>query len=313
MRITAEQLHDKWKSISFYDGGYSQVETQAPLEWYVGYKEINQKSVLMISAAEPELLPSSKSVLVSKGRRTDGRWALTMALLRSEQDSVFELFCADMIGFSADAGSESEALQLTYKRFKQWNRLLEHQHKSLMDESRRKGLLGEITYLSEVINAGYPVLAAVQGWVGPDGADQDFIYSDGWHEVKSVGLSADYVSISSLEQLNCEETGELVIMRIDKCAPEHSNAVSLAEAVEKVQRLVNTDSDALMLLENKLAKYGYIDLPEYREQKYHYSGKQRFVVNEDFPRLTAENVPAQIIGAQYTISIAGIDAWKVED
>ena len=138
MRITAEQLHDKWKSISFYDGGYSQVETQAPLEWYVGYKEINQKSVLMISAAEPELLPSSKSVLVSKGRRTDGRWALTMALLRSEQDSVFELFCADMIGFSADAGSESEALQLTYKRFKQWNRLLEHQHKSLMDEQKKR-------------------------------------------------------------------------------------------------------------------------------------------------------------------------------
>lgn len=30
MKITAEYLHRKWKSISYYDGGYIQVEVKHP-------------------------------------------------------------------------------------------------------------------------------------------------------------------------------------------------------------------------------------------------------------------------------------------
>ena len=33
MKVTAEYLHRKWKSISYYDGGYIQVEVKHPLEW----------------------------------------------------------------------------------------------------------------------------------------------------------------------------------------------------------------------------------------------------------------------------------------
>lgn len=199
MKITAEYLHKKWKSISYYDGGYIQVEVKHPLEWHVGYKEIDQKALVIVSEKEPELLQTSKSIAVSKGRRMDGRWALSFALMRIEQDSVFELLCADLIACSQSAENEAAALALTAKRYKQWNKLLEHQRKSLMDESNRKGLLGELTYLCSIIDSGYPIFAAVQGWVGPDGADQDFVYADGWREVKSVGAAASSVTVSSLE------------------------------------------------------------------------------------------------------------------
>lgn len=313
MRINAEYLHSKWKAISYYDGGYIQVEVEHALEWHVGFKEIDQKTLVIVSSKEPELLPSSKSIVVSKGRRLDGRWALSFTLMRIEQDSVFELLCADLITYSQAAENETAALNLTVKRFKQWNILLEHQRRSLMDESNRKGLLGELTYLCEVIDGGYPVYAAVQGWVGPDGADQDFVYADGWHEVKSVGVSASSVKISSLEQLANNDPGELVVMLIDKCAPERSGAVSLGEQVDLALARVHEDTDALSLLESKLMRYGFIDLPEYREQKYVCSGKIRFQVDADFPRLTADTVPPQIIKTEYSISLAGIEGWRMED
>ena len=102
-------------------------------------------------------------------------------------------------------------------------------------------------------------------------------------------------------------------MRVDKCAPQHADAKSLAEEVDLTIERVSSDSDALTLLENKLSKYGYIELPEYREQKYHYSGRDRFNVDDDFPRLTSANVPAQVTAAQYSISLAGIAAWKLEE
>ena len=76
---------------------------------------------------------------------------------------------------------------------------------------------------------------------------------------------------------------------------------------------VHEDADALSLLESKLMRYGFIDLPEYREQKYVCSGKMRFRVDADFPRLTADNVAPQIIETQYSISLAGIEGWRMED
>ena len=134
MKITAEYLHEKWNAFNYYDGGYIQIEVKHALEWHVGYKEIDQKALVIISQNEPELLPSSKSIVVTKGRRTDGRWTLSFVLMRNEQDSVFELLCADLISYSQTADNEISALNLTVRRFKQWNKLLEHQRKSLMDE-----------------------------------------------------------------------------------------------------------------------------------------------------------------------------------
>lgn len=313
MKVTAEQLHRKWNSIDYYNGGYIQVETKHFLEWYVGYEKIDQKTLLLLTEKEPELLPTSKSIVVSKGFRTDGRWSLSLVLMRAEQESVFETLCADIIAYSQTAENETSALLLTAKRYKQWNKLLEYQRKNLMDESSRKGLLGELIYLFDVISSGYPVMLAIQGWVGPEGADQDFIYSDGWYEIKAIGISVVSVTISSLEQLSNYDPGELVVMYLEKCAPERIGAISLGEQVDNVLSQVVGDPDALSLLESKLAKYGYIDLPEYREQKYIFSGKVRYQVDADFPRLTADTVPSQVISAQYTISLVGIEDWQLED
>lgn len=136
-----------------------------------------------------------------------------------------------------------------------------------------KDCLASLSICAKWIDAGYPILPAVQGWVGPDGADQDFVYADSWHEVKSVGVSADSVKISSLEQLANTDPGELVVMLIDKCAPERSNAVSLGEQVDRTFRRVHENDDAYSLLESKLMRYGFIDLPEYREQNMYARGK----------------------------------------
>lgn len=313
MKITTESLHQKWNSISFYDGGYMLVEGAGPLEWHIGYKEINQKSLLMISEEEPDPLPTSKSIIVSKGRRTDGRWTLAFTLMRIEQDNVFETLCADLITHSMNGDSEKAAVNLTLKRYKQWHKLLEYQKKSLMDESSRKGLLGELIFLMKILIERQPALSVIQGWAGPEGGDQDFVYSDGWYEIKSIGVAAAAVTISSLEQLDNDSDGYLMIMRLDKCVPERTGAVSLSQQVEIVSDFLRDDEDALALFDHKLAKYGYIDLPEYDEQKYIYSGCQKYHVDQTFPRLSKKNTPSAVSAAHYVIDLGAIEKYLTEE
>ena len=313
MKLTSKILQHKWNNINFYDGGYIRVDVDSFLEWYIGYKDINQKTLLIVSHFEPKLLPTSKSVLISKGLREDGRWALSMTLMRPEQEGVFAILCSDIINYTGKASSEHIAMHLTENRYKQWHRLMEHQNKGLMDESRRKGLLGELLFLYEKLKSGYPIISAVQGWVGPDGADQDFIYNDLWYEIKSVGVSAETVSISSLEQLDNLDPGELVVIRIDKCPPEKPESFTLNDQVKKVADLIKDDPDAPLLFESKLVKYGYIDLSEYGEQRYFFTKKDLFNVTDDFPRLTSAAVMPQIASAQYSISLSAIEGWRLEE
>ena len=312
MIITDEQLAKKWDSHNFSVGGYVLIDEKHPLDLYIGYESIDQKAILLISEKEPETLPSSKSINVTKRFRSDKKWTLLFTLVQNEQEKVFISLCADIITFSGVAKDESSALLLLTKRYKQWNKLLDKK-KNVLDENSRKGLLGELIYLSSVIKSGVPVLSAIQGWVGPNGADQDFVYATGWYEIKTVNAATAAISVSSLEQLSDYDPGEIVVMRIDKCAPEHTGAISLGDQVDKVLSQVAMDSEALSLFEEKLEILGYIDTYENREHKYFFSGSTRYVVNRDFPRLTRSTTPPQIISAQYVLSLAAIENWKLED
>ncbi len=161
----------------------------------------------------------------------------------------------------------------------------------------------------ERIEKADTAFTAIQGWVGADGADQDFIYEDGWHEVKSVGVSATSVTISSLEQLDCAGEGELVIMRIDKTAPDKAGALSLNDAVKQISNNLADATDALDLFRSKLSSYGYIDLREYSDQKYYCSGSQRYSVNNTFPRLIRRNLPSQVETLRYELSLSSLADW----
>jgi len=311
MKITPEVLQRQWDSINYKDGGFLQIDTQHPLEWHIGYQSISQRTLLLVCDTEIRAVESSKSMAVNRRRReTDNRWTLTFELLRDEQQSVFAILCCDIIEHSRSASNEKEALSLVISRYKQWSRLLESQKSGLMDEHNRKGLLDELLFLEQSIDTSDSVLAVIQGWSGAEGSDQDFMYPEGWYEVKSLGASASSVTISSLEQLDCEDIGELVIMRIDKVAPDRAGAISLNDVVYRISDRLLSHVDALDLFRSKLAAYGYIDLQEYSEQKYQYSAMQRYKVDESFPRLTSRSVPAQIISLHYELSLPALADWQ---
>lgn len=311
MKLTPENLQKQWDSIKYKDGGFLQIDTMHPLEWYIGYQSVSQKTLLLVSDTEIDIIESSKSMAVNRRRReVDNRWTLSFELLRDEQQDVFAILCCDVIEYSRAAISEKEALTLAISRYRQWGKLLEQQRGGLMNENLQKGLLGELLFLEERIDLQDFALDAIQGWVGADGADQDFVYSDGWFEVKCIGASAIGVTISSLEQLDCSDAGELVIKRVDKTAPERPGAVSLNDIVHRISGRI--DGEALDLFYAKLYSYGYIDLQEYSEQKYYCSATQRYRVDDSFPRITRKMAAKQIASLRYELNLPSLAEWLKE-
>lgn len=308
---TERDLHDLWSSIDYRTGGSLFLNIKHPLEWYVSYVTETQKAIVVISSHKPNEIESSKSIAIRIAKRFDGRFATTFMLTEKSQEQVFISMCANLIDYSSDSLDEKDALRKVAFRFKQWQRLMAYKRSALMSIEEQKGLIGELKYLEEVLASGRDIQSSIDGWVGPDGADQDFVYDEVWHEVKSTGIAATEVKISSVEQLGIDsDSGELVIERIDKCAPEAEGAFTLNQMVKKIYAAIQSDGEVLDTYLSKLNAIGYISLPEYDVTKYKHSGEEIYSVTNDFPRITRDGLRPEIENVSYLISIPSIAKWR---
>ena len=106
--------------------------------------------------------------------------------------------------------SADNPVKALVERCLDWQKLLQYVNKNVMSYSQQKGLLGELIFLKEAIEIR-GAEQTIMSWVGPEGADQDFIFPDTWNEIKTVSISSDDVVISSFEQLLQEKDGELTV------------------------------------------------------------------------------------------------------
>jgi len=310
--LSSDELLEQWNGLSHHSSGYVRIDGIHPLDWYLGHEEINQKSLLLVCHDKPGKTPSSKSILTSTGRRGDGNWALVFRLIRDEHEDVFIRFACDLIESSREQLNNRAGINFVINRYKQWAKLMEQQSSVLLGESERKGLLGELIFLQKCLYEGITCLEAVSSWMGPEGADQDFIFSSRWYEIKTVGIGSKTFSISSLEQLNAPPPGELVLYYIDKTAPRSAGAFTLLGKVSEIKETLKDDPTAKELFITKLLQYGFIDLKDYEEFWYRQEGSNTFEVDYRFPKLTRGNVPVQVTAASYDISIHAIANWKTQ-
>ena len=304
------ELRASWDRIDCHDGGALQIPLPHPLEWHVRYAGADQKSLVAVSNIAAGELPSSRAIEAACRQRRDGRYALSFTLLNRAEEDVFITMAGDMIAFSGAAESPAEAVQRVLRRYAAWVRLFERRQSELLGIHAQKGLLGELMFLKNVIEEGRPMLDSLAGWAGPDGADQDFFYDDGWHEVKAVGAAAAAASISSVEQLDHPMEGELVIFRIDACVPQYNNAVTLYQTVSALEKMTVSIPGAAEALLLKLAAAGYVHREEYDQQYFFVSAQQRYAVTESFPRMRRVGLPREVINISYQLDLPSLAPWE---
>lgn len=305
-----DQLKTKWSTVKYSEKAYSRIDATHPIEWYLGYDDLKNKSLLLISETKPPDLKSSKNIQLSIGIREDNKWAFSLNLINNNYEEVFLNLCNDLMESSRTKHS-SLGYRFIFNRYSQWIKLMEAAKKDSLTDSEVKGLMGELLVLNTLLDNGVNKLEVINNWMGPEGNDQDFVLENYWIEVKTIGRSTNEIKISSLEQLRDDIEGILTVVNLDSSSPNSKSAVSLSLVFNRVLENLSKDDDAKEAFLSKLLFNGFPDLNAYDEKHYEVGEINNYKVNESFPRLTRRIISGAIINVTYVISKSSIQNWKI--
>ena len=302
-----DELKEKWDNMPAIGNGFLKLGIEHPLDLQIGYSQSFYKSFVVMDTGIIKNIPSSFAVKVTNIQLENLSWILEFQLVHPSFEEEFLRLCWDMIEYSS---KEENALNSLIHRYMTWQKLLQYENKSVMSFQRQKGLLGELIYLSKKID-DIGIDAAVDSWAGPDGSDQDFLFQSGWAEIKSVSLASETVRISSLQQLQQEKEGNLVVYILESTTAGEDR-ISLIDVVSEIKTKLENHARYLDRFDVKLYKYGYRKNHEneYRENYFRFIEKREYVVNDSFPKLVGNNVSSEIVSCKYELSLAAIEKYR---
>lgn len=301
---------EKWNEFRGQKGYLQRLDPNHPMDFFIGVSEKGYDELALVTVIEPARLISSKALEVEKGIRKDGRWATQIYSIEQENQEIFARLCLDLVECSLNCKNETDGLSKVTRRYLAWQRLFARLKETLATKVL-KGLIGEIAFAKRLIDQGYSKDNVIAAWVGPDGADRDFVMPDAWYENKAISTGKDKVTISSLNQLETDRKGFLTVVYVDESSSTDPNAFNVKSYIDVFRNEISDAPEAANLFEQKLISVGYIDKKAYESIYFVKGNRFYYEVNETFPRLVTKNVPVEVVGAQYDLSVAGIQSWRI--
>lgn len=302
-----QEFKDKWNHIAAERNCFLSLGIIHPLNLQIGYYSSEYKSIIVMDTGIVTDIPSSFAVRAVNTELANGSWILEFQLVHHYFEEEFLRLCWDMIEATEKF---DEPLKDMISRYLSWQKFLQYTTKDIMSFQKQKGLLGELIFLKECIEK-IGCESAISSWNGPDGSDQDFLFENSWAEVKSIALATEKVRISSLQQLEQEVDGILVINILEKSV-QGGGRISLPDIVDELRNIMIENSKVLDRFEMKLFKCGYRDddISEYRKNYFRFVEQRCYTVDENFPRIVSSNVAPEIVSCKYEISLSSIEKYR---
>lgn len=215
-----------------------------------------------------------------------------------------ELFCtlvADLVHHVAAAAHRPAAALV--QRIRSWQRMLAAGMRTGLSAQGQLGLFGELLALREIVLPAWGA-QAIQGWVGPTGAPQDFRLQAGALEVKCVSYrDPDSCRVSNEDQLDDDGLQVLALVH-QSVRTSAGNGVTLPEMVDAV-RAEPAFAGSRALLEERLLHAGWLDVhrSQYERERYSLSARRCYQVAPGFPRLTRRDLPSGVRSISYSVEL----------
>lgn len=298
--LAGDSTQDGWRSIPVAPAGSCQLMAARR---FPGNEESLLAHFPTVKIPVAEKLPEGHGFTIERvDPHCDGTtW---LALTRKESGSI-ELFVAmvgDVVGVmdTEAASGEERLLTIFLGRVRAWQEFMRKGIQGLEPEAEI-GLIGELSFLASMLDAGIPASLAVESWVGPMDGIQDFEVGTGAVEVKATLSATGFpAKIGSLEQLDDSIRQPLFLAGVR--LSQTGSGRNLPEFAEHVHGLLKADAEALRLFADKLLAAGFFAAHVDRYSRRFAIVSTRVVeVNEGFPRLTHGTVQNGIRSARYEI------------
>ena len=178
----------------------------------------NRMLILRVAANSASALPDvpdsrGLTVRVLLREAEDKEAEVVLALTDSQHRDIFDLLVRDLVAAAEQPEDEGEGLRRFISRLSDWQQLLRRLAPRGLPQEAQQGLWGELWALREVVVPVVGMNAAVNGWRGPMGSDQDFHLGATCIEVKtSTAASLDRLAISSERQLEVPDDVALLLL-----------------------------------------------------------------------------------------------------
>ena len=264
-----------------------------------------------IHVRPPNIATDSSSLDYFRQQRKDGSWLMVLRLRQNGLETVFGRLCQDLVDAAEGVPDEKALVILFRERLNLWKKLFQHGGSGFLQPHEIKGLIAEMLVLELLLRDGQrDIYETVSGWVGPLGADQDFMYADLAIEVKAVGPGADSISISSLEQLDCTVAMHLVLATLRPATPGEPGAIGLNALAARVEGMIAESPDALNTFKERLLEARYVEHEFYEPVLFEPMSISAYSISDTFPKLIRDMVPAGIVSASYSIEIDSIAEFR---
>ena len=289
---------------------YQRIDSEYHVNIFLGYNESGQMSMVITENGKESDIKSSKVINVKMTRRDDNKLAFSFDLLDNSYTSMFIIFCKDIILTCEKAGRDM-AISSALIRWKYWKEMFGKSKQNILEKIAIKGLIGELIVLRDYFMQTKDENTAIASWLGPLLGHKDFEIDKTWYEIKTINQNSVSVTISSLEQLESDFEGHLVIVRLEDTSTVSSKSININQIVISIVEKI-TDPDNMNLFLMKLGNVGYEFDTEYENYNFMYKGKETYIVGNEFPRLRRKEINQSIGNVKYTIMINGIMQFREE-
>jgi hypothetical protein len=289
---------------------FSRIDSVHILELHLGLDEKGRKAIELRYPFTPRKVTGTSAIEVNQYKKAKYN-TIRFSLIDEEISGLFYKYCEDLIEQTKDLKEESAGYQAIVNRFFQWKKMFVSSKNNFLTEPEIMGLIGEILFLRGNLAERIGLSNALLSWSGQELTHKDFSYENMWFEAKAISRGAQSVRISSLEQLESDNDGELVVHSLEKMSTAY-NGITLNKLVLETRNMFssNEDKDNFM---SKVALQGYEYNNYYDDFVYEISNFKRYSVNGHFPKLTSKSLPVAIRKAMYEISLVEIASFEIKD
>jgi hypothetical protein len=244
-------------------------------------------------------------------QREPGSGFVALVLTRAELRDIFSVLVSDLLEVVGPVPVPADQLRGFLQRLNRWQELLKSYVAEGLSLIARQGLYGELWTVRWLLDAGHLKPAAVvTAWTGPERSPQDFRFDRVMLEVKTTTGASPSLRIGGLWQLEPGPVDHLYLLHLPLSLSITEGETLPGLVMELVTRLAS-DQPVAALLEKRLLSAGYLhsQAAGYLTERWLVPGARLMAVDDTFPRLRADLIPAAVIAATYELDAASLQPW----